>query len=88
MPVCSTPRCSTSSISTFSVPSRTSYEKHELKAFYRADYLICFGIHTKPTQTEVYCIPPDLWPFKAYFKNDPVFPAIFSDDIQIMQIGS
>lgn len=101
----------------FSDTPKTSYEKQELEAFYRADYQSCFGTPTKPTQTEVYCIPegmrmidrithidynggvfgrgficgekqitPDMWPFKAHFKNDPVFPAIITSD-GVTQLG-
>lgn len=32
-------------------------------------------------------ITPDLWPFKAHFKNDPVFPAIIMTD-GITQLGA
>ena len=31
-------------------------------------------------------ITPDMWPFKAHFKNDPVFPAIIVSD-GITQLG-
>ena len=31
-------------------------------------------------------ITPDMWPFKAHFKNDPVFPAIIMTD-GITQLG-
>ena len=31
-------------------------------------------------------ITPDLWPFKAHFKNDPVFPAIITSD-GVTQLG-
>ena len=96
---------------------RTTYEKHELDAFYRGDYLTCFGIPPKPTQKEIYYLPydlkmvdrvtkidynggiygrglicgekqitPDMWPFKAHFKNDPVFPAIITSD-GVTQLG-
>lgn len=96
---------------------RTTYEKQELDAFYRGDYLTCFGIPPKPTQKEIYYLPydlkmvdrvtkidynggiygrglicgekqitPDMWPFKAHFKNDPVFPAIITSD-GVTQLG-
>ena len=96
---------------------RTTYEKHELDAFYRGDYMACFGVPPKPTQTEIYYLPydlkmvdrvteidynggiygrglicgekqitPDMWPFKAHFKNDPVFPAIITSD-GVTQLG-
>jgi 3-hydroxymyristoyl/3-hydroxydecanoyl-(acyl carrier protein) dehydratase len=31
-------------------------------------------------------ITPDMWPFKAHFKNDPVFPAIIVSDA-VTQLG-
>jgi len=31
-------------------------------------------------------ITPDMWPFKAHFKNDPVFPAIITSD-GVTQLG-
>jgi len=96
---------------------RTTYEKHELDAFYRGDYMSCFGIPPRPTQKEIYYLPydlkmvdrvtnidynggiygrglicgekqitPDMWPFKAHFKNDPVFPAIITSD-GVTQLG-
>jgi len=96
---------------------RTTYEKHELDAFYRGDYMACFGVPPKPTQKEIYYLPydlkmvdrvteidynggsygrglicgekqitPDMWPFKAHFKNDPVFPAIITSD-GVTQLG-
>lgn len=95
--------------------TRTTYEKHELDAFYRGDYEACFGV--KPIPEEVYYLPydlkmidritnidynggtygrgvicgekqitPDMWPFKAHFKNDPVFPAIITSD-GVTQLG-
>ena len=96
---------------------KTTYEKHELDAFYRGDYETCFGVPANLTQKEVYYLPydlkmidrvtkidynggtygrgiicgekqitPDMWPFKAHFKNDPVFPAIITSD-GVTQLG-
>ena len=101
----------------FSDTTKTTYEKHELDAFYRGDYESCFGVKPKPTQKELYYLPydlkmvdrvteidynggvygrgiicgekqitPDMWPFKAHFKNDPVFPAIITSD-GVTQLG-
>ena len=101
----------------FTNTGRTTYEKHELDAFYRGDYKACFGVSPKPTQKEIYYLPfdlkmvdrvteidynggiygrgiicgekqitPDMWPFKAHFKNDPVFPAIITSD-GVTQLG-
>ena len=97
--------------------AKSTYEKHELDAFYRGDYESCFGIPANLTQKEVYYLPydlkmvdrvtnidynggtygrgiicgekqitPDMWPFKAHFKNDPVFPAIITSD-GVTQLG-
>jgi len=97
--------------------TKTTYEKHELDAFYSGDYEKCFGTPIKPTQKEIYYLPydlkmvdrvtnidynggiygrgiicgekkitPDMWPFKAHFKNDPVFPAIITSD-SVTQLG-
>lgn len=96
---------------------KTTYEKHELDAFYSGDYEGCFGVPPKPTQKEIYYLPydlkmidritkidynggvygrgficgekqitPNMWPFKAHFKNDPVFPAIITSD-GVTQLG-
>ena len=101
----------------FSDTTRTTYEKHELDAFYRGDYFGCFGVKPKASQKELYYLPfdlkmvdrvtnidynggeygrgiicgekqitPDMWPFKAHFKNDPVFPAIITSD-GVTQLG-
>lgn len=101
----------------FNSSTKTTYEKHELEAFYRGDYEGCFGTTLKPTQKEIYYLPydlkmvdrvtnidynggiygrgiicgekqitPDMWPFKAHFKNDPVFPAIITSD-SVTQLG-
>ncbi len=101
----------------FTDTKRTTYEKHELDAFYKGDYKTCFGIAPNPTQKEIYYLPydlkmvdrvtnidynggiygrglicgekqitPDMWPFKAHFKNDPVFPAIITSD-GVTQLG-
>ncbi len=97
--------------------TKTSYNKEEMEAFYRADYLTCFGEKPQPTHKEMYYLPhdikmvdkvtqidynggiygrglicgekqitPDMWPFKAHFKNDPVFPAIIVSD-GVTQLG-
>ena len=101
----------------FTDTTKTTYEKHELDAFFRGDYKACFGIALKPTHKELYRLPhdmkmidrvtnidynggiygrglicgekqitPDMWPFKAHFKNDPVFPAIITSD-GVTQLG-
>ena len=101
----------------FTDTTRTTYEKHELDAFYRGDYEGCFGVKPKASQKELYYLPydlkmvdrvtnidynggvygrgiicgekqitPDMWPFKAHFKNDPVFPAIITSD-GVTQLG-
>ena len=100
-----------------SATTKTSYNKEEMEAFYRADYLTCFGEKPQPTHKEMYYLPhdikmvdkvtqidynggiygrglicgekqitPDMWPFKAHFKNDPVFPAIIVSD-GVTQLG-
>lgn len=101
----------------FTDTTKTTYEKHELQAFFRGDYKACFGAAPKPTHKELYHLPhnmqmidrvthidynggiygrgvicgekqitPDMWPFKAHFKNDPVFPAIITSD-GVTQLG-
>ena len=101
----------------FTSTTKTTYEKHELDAFFRGDYKACFGAAPKPTHKELYHLPhdmqmidrvteidynggmygrgiicgekqitPDMWPFKAHFKNDPVFPAIITSD-GVTQLG-
>ena len=97
--------------------TKTSYNKEEMEAFYRADYEACFGVKPQATHKEMYYLPhdikmidkvtnidynggiygrglingekqitPDMWPFKAHFKNDPVFPAIIVSD-GVTQLG-
>ena len=97
--------------------TKTSYNKEEMEAFYRADYETCFGVKPQETHKEMYYLPhdikmvdkvteidynggvygrglicgekqitPDMWPFKAHFKNDPVFPAIIISDA-VTQLG-
>lgn len=101
----------------FTDTTKTTYEKHELDAFFKGDYKACFGVAPKPTHKELYHLPhdmqmvdrvtnidynggiygrgiicgekqitPDMWPFKAHFKNDPVFPAIITSD-GVTQLG-
>ena len=97
--------------------TKTSYNKEEMDAFYRADYEKCFGVKPRASHKEIYYLPhdikmvdrvtqidynggvygrglicgekqitPDMWPFKAHFKNDPVFPAIIVSDA-VTQLG-
>jgi 3-hydroxymyristoyl/3-hydroxydecanoyl-(acyl carrier protein) dehydratase len=100
-----------------STSTKTSYNKEEMDAFYRADYETCFGVKPRASHKEIYYLPhdikmvdrvtqidynggiygrgfisgekqitPDMWPFKAHFKNDPVFPAIIVSDA-VTQLG-